>query len=59
LVGGSSGSAIWATLEAVKLYPEARKVLALLPDSIRNYLTKFVSDDWMRQQGFLESESEA
>jgi cysteine synthase A len=59
LVGGSSGSAIWATLEAVKLYPEAKKVLTLLPDSIRNYLTKFVSDDWMRQQGFLGSESEA
>lgn len=58
LVGGSSGSAIWATLEAVKLYPEAKKVLTLLPDSIRNYLTKFVSDDWMQQQGFLESDSE-
>ena len=58
LVGGSSGSAIWATLEAVKLYPEAKKVLTLLPDSIRNYLTKFVNDDWMQQQGFLESDSE-
>lgn len=58
LVGGSSGSAIWATLEAVKLYPETKKVLTLLPDSIRNYLTKFVSDDWMQQQGFLESDSE-
>ena len=59
LVGGSSGSAIWATLEAVKLYPEAKKVLTLLPDSIRNYLTKFVSDDWMREQGFLEPDAEA
>jgi cystathionine beta-synthase/cysteine synthase A len=57
LVGGSSGSAIWATLEASKLYPEAETVLALLPDSIRNYLTKFVSDDWMREQGFLEVDS--
>ena len=54
LVGGSSGSAVWAMLEAAKLYPEAKKILTLLPDSIRNYLTKFVSDDWMRQQGFLE-----
>ncbi len=59
LVGGSSGSAIWATLEAVKLYPEAKKVLTILPDSIRNYLTKFVSDDWMREQGFLEPDDEA
>jgi cysteine synthase A len=59
LVGGSSGSAIWATIEAVKLYPEAKKVLTLLPDSIRNYLSKFVSNDWMREQGFLEPAAEA
>ena len=59
LVGGSSGSAIWATLEAVKLYPEAKKVLTLLPDSIRNYMSKFVSDEWMREQEFLEPEAEA
>ncbi len=56
LVGGSSGSAVWAMLEATKLYPEAKKILTLLPDSIRNYLTKFVGDDWMRQHGFLEEE---
>jgi cysteine synthase A len=59
LVGGSSGSAIWATIEAVKLYPEAKKALTLLPDSIRNYLTKFVSDDWMIEQGFLDPDTEA
>ena len=57
LVGGSSGSAVWAMLEASKLYPEAKKILTLLPDSIRNYLTKFVADDWMRQHGFLEEEA--
>ena len=53
LVGGSSGTAVWAMLEAVKLYPGVEKALVILPDSIRNYLTKFVSDDWMREQGFL------
>ncbi len=57
LVGGSSGSAVWAALEATKIYPEAKKILILLPDSIRNYLTKFVSDDWLRQHGFLEDEA--
>ncbi len=56
LVGGSSGSAVWAALEATKIYPEAKKILILLPDSIRNYLTKFVSDAWLRQHGFLEDE---
>lgn len=52
LVGGSSGTAVWATLEAIKMYPEVEKVLVLLPDSIRNYLSKFVSDDWMLEHGF-------
>jgi cystathionine beta-synthase/cysteine synthase A len=54
LVGGSCGSAAWALLEAVKRHPEIDRALVLLPDSIRNYLTKFVSNDWMRQQGFLD-----
>jgi cystathionine beta-synthase/cysteine synthase A len=59
LVGGSSGSAVWAMLEAVKLYPQVRKVVTLLPDSIRNYLSKFVSDDWMREHGFLKPDEPA
>jgi cysteine synthase A len=59
LVGGSSGSAVWATLEAVKLFPQTRRALTILPDSIRNYLTKFVSDDWMREQGFLQADDQA
>jgi cystathionine beta-synthase/cysteine synthase A len=54
LVGGSSGTAVWAMLQALEHYPEAKKALVILPDSIRNYLTKFVSDDWMREHGFLD-----
>ena len=54
LVGGSSGSAVCGLLEALDRYPETKKALVLLPDSIRNYLTKFVSDAWMKQHGFLE-----
>jgi len=54
LVGGSSGSAVWAALEAINLYPATQKVLVILPDSIRNYLSKFVNDDWMREHGFLD-----
>lgn len=59
LIGGSSGSAVWGTLEALDRYPETRKVLTILPDSIRNYLTKFPNDEWMRQHGFLPAEDEA
>jgi cystathionine beta-synthase/cysteine synthase A len=39
-------------LEALELYPGVEKAVAILPDSIRNYLTKFVSDEWLRQQGY-------
>lgn len=53
LVGGSSGTATWAMLEALKTYPQVRRALVILPDSIRNYLSKFVTDDWMREYGFL------
>ena len=37
LVGGSSGSAIWGTLKALEMYPDTKKALVILPDSIRNY----------------------
>lgn len=53
LVGGSSGSAILATLQAIESHPEVSKVLTILPDSIRNYLSKFVNDEWMEEHGFL------
>jgi cystathionine beta-synthase/cysteine synthase A len=54
LVGGSSGATVVGALKALEFYPQAKKVLILLADSIRNYLTKFASDDWMRQHGFLD-----
>ena len=57
LVGGSSGSAVCGMLEALRQHPEVRKALVLLPDSIRNYLSKFVSDDWMREHGFAVEET--
>tara|TARA_Y100000031_G_scaffold1378_3_gene1789 strand:+ start:7449 stop:8402 length:954 start_codon:yes stop_codon:yes gene_type:complete len=54
LVGGSSGSAVWAALQVATSLNEGERCLVILPDSIRNYLTKFVDDDWMKEQGFLE-----
>ena len=54
LVGGSSGSTIAGALEyAASLGPESR-VLAILPDSGRSYLSKFLDDNWMLEHGFLE-----
>jgi cystathionine beta-synthase len=54
LVGGSSGSAVWAALLVAAELPKGSRVVTLLPDSIRNYLTKFVDDRWMREAGFFE-----
>ena len=54
LAGGSSGTTVWAALQvAGRLGPDAR-VLAMLPDSGRSYLSKFVDDKWMLEHGFLE-----
>ncbi len=58
LVGGSSGSAVWAAMQLAKEMPEGSRIVVILPDSVRNYMTKFVDDAWMRQHGFLDRESE-
>ncbi len=54
LIGGSSGSAVWAALQVAGWLKRGDVCLVVLPDSIRNYLSKFVDDDWMKEQGFLE-----
>lgn len=53
LVGGSSGSAMWAALQAAKSLKKGQKCLVIIPDSIRNYMSKFANDEWMKTQGFL------
>jgi cysteine synthase A len=52
LIGGSCGSAMVAAMKAAKELKKGQKVLVVLPDSIRNYMTKFPNDEWMREQGF-------
>ncbi len=57
LVGGSCGSTAWAALRvAARLGAEAR-VLMILPDGGRSYLSKFYDDNWMIQYGFMERTS--
>lgn len=51
LVGGSSGSAAWAALQVGRSMKPGQRLVVLLPDSIRNYLTKFVDDTWLRRNG--------
>jgi cystathionine beta-synthase len=56
-VGGSSGSAVAGALKwlAGRPLPEGATVVVLLPDSGDRYLSKFYSDDWMREKGFLDA----
>ena len=55
LIGGSSGGAVWAALQIANRLKKGDKCLVILPDAIRNYLSKFVDDSWMEEQGFLET----
>lgn len=55
LCGGSAGSAMVAALEVCKRFGPGQRVVVLFADSVRNYMTKFLSDDWMVAQGFMES----
>ena len=52
LCGGSSGSAMIAALQTAAQLEKGQKCLILLPDGIRNYMTKFPNDAWMKEQGF-------
>ena len=52
LVGGSAGGATWAALQAAKTLNKNQNCVIILPDSIRNYLSKFANDDWMKKNKF-------
>eukprot|EP01083_Nonionella_stella_P213623 770341_1 len=61
LCGGSSGSVMAGAMKAIREFNDktginakGKRVVMLLPDSIRNYMTKFLSDDWMIDNGFME-----
>ncbi|MCB0192251.1 MAG: cystathionine beta-synthase [Anaerolineae bacterium] len=55
--GGSCGSAVAGALHYIRrhrLGPD-KTVVVVLPDSGSRYLSKIFSDDWMRENRFLES----
>jgi cystathionine beta-synthase len=55
-VGGSSGTAVAGALKwlAGRPIPEGSTVVVVLPDSGDRYLSKFYSDEWMRENRFLD-----
>ncbi|KAM4701196.1 cystathionine beta-synthase isoform 2-T5 [Discoglossus pictus] len=56
LCGGSSGSAMAVAVKAAQELKEGQRCVVILPDSVRNYMSKFLSDKWMTQKHFLKVE---
>jgi len=54
LCGGSSGAAVSVALQAARSLQKGQRCVVILPDSVRNYMTKALSDDWMSDQGFVD-----
>ena len=52
LCGGSCGATMVAALKAASVLEAGQNCLVILADSIRNYMTKFPSDEWMKNNGF-------
>ncbi|KAF5305720.1 hypothetical protein FQR65_LT07616 [Abscondita terminalis] len=57
LCGGSSGAAMHIALKAAARLKENQRCVVLLPDGIRNYLTKFISDYWLEARNFKPIEN--
>ncbi len=55
LVGGSTGTAVWAALQLQGELDPHDVVVTLVPDSGRGYLSKLYNDEWMADHGFLRS----
>jgi cystathionine beta-synthase len=54
LVGGSSGTALYAALEVARELDGDATMVVVFPDTGRNYLSKLYSETWMLQYGFME-----
>jgi cystathionine beta-synthase len=50
--GGSSGAAVHVALQVARELGAGKVVVVPLPDTGRAYVSKFFSDEWMRDNGF-------
>lgn len=56
MCGGSCGAAIVGAIKACKELKKGQRCVVVLPDSVRNYMTKFLNDEWMVQAGYVDSQ---
>ena len=52
LCGGSCGATMVAAMKAASKLKNGQNCLVILADGIRNYMTKFPNDSWMKKNGF-------
>ena len=43
-------------VKCAKSLGRGQRCVVMLPDSVRNYMTKFLSNDWMIAEGFYNAE---
>lgn len=55
LCGGSCGAAMVGAVRAAATLKAGQRCVVLLPDSTRNYMTKFLNDSWMFDNSFVEN----
>jgi cystathionine beta-synthase len=53
LVGGSSGATMWGALKEASKLSRGQNCVVILADGVRNYMTKFIEDSWMKKHGFM------
>jgi cystathionine beta-synthase len=57
LCGGSCGAAVTGAIKAAKALSAGQRCVVVLADSVRNYMTKFLSDTWMYENGFVDDQA--
>ena len=57
LVGGSCGSAVAVAIKVARDLPAGKLMVVILPDTGKYYLSKFYSDEWMKENRFLDIEN--
>jgi cystathionine beta-synthase len=53
--GGSSGAAVAGAIKYARQTGLKQNIVVLLPDSASKYLSKVFNDEWLRENGFLET----
>lgn len=53
LVGGSSGATMLGVMKEAGRLKAGQNCVVILSDGIRNYMTKFIEDSWMKSHGLM------